>query len=89
LIDKKAESALFAHMNKYDPSTETYTAMRPHELRAAREEMGLTQMEAARKYEIKLRTYKNYELGGTGIPGPVKLLTAFFVREHRNIDVKS
>ena len=76
-------------MTKYDPNSESYIAMKPDELRAAREEMGLTQMEAARKYEIKLRTYKNYELGETAIPGPVKLLTALFIRDYRKIDVKS
>ena len=74
---------------KYQRNSESYIVMKPGELRAAREEMELTQMEAARKYEIKLRTYKNYELGETAIPGPVKLLTESFIREHRRIEVKS
>jgi transcriptional regulator with XRE-family HTH domain len=57
--------------------------MKPEDLKAARQEMGLTQEEAARKYELSLSGYKKYELGISAIPGPVKVLTNHFLREHR------
>jgi transcriptional regulator with XRE-family HTH domain len=57
--------------------------MQPEELRAARHEMGLTQQEAAEKYELSLRGYKNYELGEKPIPGPIKILTRYYLQEHR------
>ena len=59
--------------------------MSPEELRAAREEMGLTQSEAAEKYELSLRGYKHYELGQRAIPGPVKVLTKILLDQHRKI----
>lgn len=34
-------------MNKYQRNSENYVAMKPNELRAAREDLGLTQMKAA------------------------------------------
>ena len=72
-------------MQQSDHDREEFNIMKPEQLRAAREEMGLTQVEAAKKYNVKLRTYKNYELGNTAIPGPVKLLTVYFLKEYRNI----
>jgi transcriptional regulator with XRE-family HTH domain len=61
----------------------TRKVMQPEELRAARHEMGLTQQEAADKYELSLRGYKNYELGEKPIPGPIKILTRYYLQEHR------
>jgi transcriptional regulator with XRE-family HTH domain len=54
-------------------------------LRAAREEMGLTQQEAADKYRISLIGYKQYELGKRPIPGPIALLTEYFLKDHRRM----
>lgn len=65
------------------PRQSNFPIMPPETLRAAREEMGLSQQAAADKYEISLRGYKNYELGQKPIPGPVKLLTERFLLEHR------
>lgn len=62
-----------------------FPTMQPAELRAAREEMGLTQQEAADRYELSLPGYKKYELGLRPIPGPVRLLTAFFLQKHRKL----
>ena len=63
-----------------------FPVMQPNELRTAREELGLTQSEAAQKYEISLQGYKKYELGERPIPGPVRLLTKFFLEQHRKIE---
>jgi transcriptional regulator with XRE-family HTH domain len=60
-----------------------FLVMSSIELRAAREEMGLTQQEAADKYELSLEGYKKYELGLRPIPGPVKLLTQIFLERQR------
>jgi DNA-binding XRE family transcriptional regulator len=60
-----------------------YPVMSSDELRAAREELGWTQQEAAERYEISLDGYKKYELGLRPIPGPVKLLTGFFLEQRR------
>jgi transcriptional regulator with XRE-family HTH domain len=65
------------------PTTEKRPAMTAAELRAAREEMGLTQQEAANRYELSLSGYKKYELGVTAIPGPVRVLTKRLLSEHR------
>jgi DNA-binding transcriptional regulator YiaG len=65
------------------PRQTNYPIMSPEELRVARQEMELTQPEAANKYELSLRGYKQYELGERAIPGPVKLLTQYFLRDHR------
>jgi transcriptional regulator with XRE-family HTH domain len=70
-------------MNATKPRQTNYSTMTADQLRAAREELGLTQSEAASKYEISLRGYKNYELGERPIPGPIKLLTQYFLMEHR------
>jgi transcriptional regulator with XRE-family HTH domain len=70
-------------MNAAKPRQINYSTMTPDQLRAAREELGLTQNEAAKKYELSLRGYKNYELGERPIPGPVKLLTQYFLIDHR------
>jgi transcriptional regulator with XRE-family HTH domain len=61
------------------------STMQPEELRAAREEMGLTQPEAADRYGLSLSGYKKYELGRTPIPGPVRILTQYLLTEHRKI----
>ena len=65
------------------PRQINYPIMSPDELVTARKEMGLTQPEAAAKYELSLRGYKNYEYGERTIPGPVRLLTKFFLMDHR------
>lgn len=57
--------------------------MSAEELRAARLEIGLTQPEAAKKYDISLRAYKNYELGERDVPGPIRLLTEYYLKEFR------
>ena len=62
-----------------------FPVMSATELRAAREEIGLTQQEAADEYEISLEGYKKYELGLRPIPGPVKLLTYIFLERRRKI----
>jgi transcriptional regulator with XRE-family HTH domain len=72
-------------MTLHEPRQKNFPVMKPEELRAAREEMGLTQQEAADKYEISHRGYKNYELGLRPIPGPVKILTALLLEKHRKI----
>jgi len=61
------------------------STMSSEELRAAREEMGLTQQEAADRYRLSLIGYKQYELGKRPIPGPIALLTDYFLRDHRKM----
>jgi DNA-binding transcriptional regulator YiaG len=70
-------------MNIKAPRQKNFPIMPPEELRTAREELALTQQEAADLYEISLRGYKNYELGQKPIPGPVKKLTKYLLAEHR------
>jgi DNA-binding transcriptional regulator YiaG len=70
-------------METKSPRQKTYAIMTPEELRSAREEMGMTQPEAAAKYELSLRGYKHYELGQRAIPGPVKVLTKFLLDQYR------
>ena len=70
-------------MNTKAPRQKNFPIMPPEALRSAREELGLTQQEAADLYEISLRGYKNYELGEKPIPGPVKKLTAYLLMDHR------
>lgn len=60
-----------------------FPVMSAAELRAAREEMALTQQEAADKYEISLEGFKKYELGLRPIPGPIRLLTKLFLDQSR------
>jgi DNA-binding transcriptional regulator YiaG len=60
-----------------------FPLMSAEELRAAREEMGLTQQEFANKCELSLNAIKQYELGLRSIPGPVRLLTKNFLQNHR------
>lgn len=60
-----------------------FVVMTSKELRAAREQMGLTQQQAADKYELSLEGFKKYELGLRPIPGPVKLLTKFFLNNQQ------
>ena len=67
---------LIRDMKKFAPMTAA-------ELRAARQEMQLTQPAAAERYQLPLRTYKAYELGEFQIPGPVKVLTQYFLEEFR------
>jgi transcriptional regulator with XRE-family HTH domain len=67
----------------HSPRQTKFQAMTPEELRAAREEMGFTQDEAARLYELSLSGYKKYELGISAIPGPVKVLTKRLLQEYR------
>jgi transcriptional regulator with XRE-family HTH domain len=66
-----------------------YPVMTGGELRAIRQELGLTQFDAAKKFEVQFRTYKNYELGATPIPGPVRLLAGYFIRDNRNFSKSS
>jgi transcriptional regulator with XRE-family HTH domain len=70
------------------PRQTNFPIMEAEELRAARQEMGLTQQEAANKYELSLRGYKQYELGERPIPGPVRLLTKYFLQEYRKVTAK-
>jgi transcriptional regulator with XRE-family HTH domain len=65
------------------PRQTNFPIMKAEELRAARQEFGLTQQEAANKYELSLRGYKQYELDERPIPGPVRLLTKYFLQEIR------
>lgn len=57
--------------------------MTKEELRDARKEMEMTQEDAADKYQVSIRSYKAYELGEAKIPGPVKLLTKYLLKEFR------
>jgi transcriptional regulator with XRE-family HTH domain len=72
-------------MTEHEPRQKNFLIMSGVELRAAREEMGMTQREMAEKYEISVDGYKQYELGRRPIPGPVKMLTKMLLRDHRNI----
>jgi DNA-binding transcriptional regulator YiaG len=65
------------------PPMNKLPTMTPEELRAARKEMGLTQADAAMKYAVALRTYKNWELGEASIPGPAIVLTKYLLEEFR------
>ena len=62
-----------------------FPIMQSEELRASRKEMGLTQQEAADRYEISLAGYKQYELGRRPIPGPVRIVTRLLLRDYRKI----
>jgi transcriptional regulator with XRE-family HTH domain len=56
-----------------------YPRMTADEFRAAPKRMGLTQVQAAKKYELSLNAIKQYELDLRPIPGPVRLLTLEFL----------
>jgi DNA-binding transcriptional regulator YiaG len=45
----------------------------PADLKAARENLGLSQASLAQRLGIAWRTYSNYERGVARIPGPVRL----------------
>jgi putative transcriptional regulator len=63
----------------------TPSTMTPEELRAARAEMGLTQVEAAKLYNVSLSGYKKWELGERKIEGPAVPLTKHLLEAFRTI----
>jgi DNA-binding transcriptional regulator YiaG len=57
--------------------------MTKDELRAAREEMGLSQEQAARALGVSLSGYKKWELGIANISGTAVILTNRILKEFR------
>ena len=60
--------------------------MNPDELRAARDRLGLTQAELARRLQLGAgggRTVRRWELGERAIPGPVSVAIGYMLRAHR------
>ena len=70
------------HTTPRRPRQTQYEAMLPDELRSIRKQLGWTQDEGARRLEISVRGYKQYELGERPIPGPVKILMRKYLREN-------
>lgn len=59
--------------------------MTPEELRAIREEMALTQEEAAVKYGVAGNTYKRWERGERKIPGTAVILSKYLINDFRSL----
>ncbi len=57
--------------------------MTPAELRAFREELGITQADAAKLLGVATHTYKRWEMGIRSIPGPAVILTGIRLEQHR------
>lgn len=66
-------------------SKKQFRGMQPDELRDARTIMQLTQSEAAKRYGVSLRGYKNYELGQRPIPETIRILTGYLLKDFKKI----
>jgi DNA-binding transcriptional regulator YiaG len=70
------------------PAMSKLQTMTADDLRAARAEMGLTQVDAANLYNISLSGYKKWELGERKIEGPAVPLTKYLLASYRKKEKK-
>lgn len=54
--------------------------MKADELREALEKLGLTQVAAAKRLHVSLRSVQNWVAGSHDVPGPVKVLVRTWLR---------
>lgn len=65
------------------------SCLQPHEFRAAREALGLTQADLGKALESDTRTVQRWEAGERAVPGPVRValrcmarLQALGIKDH-------